>query len=85
VVPRSRNQKLKLIPAGDFMMGSRETPEELAKAFAAYGTKPGYFTNEQPSHRVRITKPFYLGAHEVTRGQFRRFIDDTRYRTDAKL
>ena len=74
--------KLTLIPAGDFMMGSHETPEKLAKAFD--GTKPGLFTNEQPSHRVRITKPFYLGAHEVTRGQFRQFIDDTGYQTDAE-
>jgi len=73
--------KLVLIPAGDFMMGSRETPEELAKAF---GGKPEWFTDEQPSHRVRITKPFYLGAHEVTRGQFRQFIDDSGHQTDAE-
>ncbi|MFO7904895.1 MAG: formylglycine-generating enzyme family protein [Pirellulaceae bacterium] len=66
--------KLVLIPAGDFMMGSRETPEEVARAV---GGKPAYFTDEQPSHRVRITKPFYLGTHEVTRGQFRQFIDDS--------
>lgn len=38
----------------------------------------------QPSRRVRITRPFYLGAHEVTRGQFRRFVDDSGYQTDAE-
>jgi len=80
-ITNSIGMKLTLIPAGDFMMGSRETPEELAKAF---GEKPEWFTNEQPSHRVRITKPFYLGAHEVTRGQFRQFVDDTGYQTDAE-
>ena len=77
----SIGMKLVLIPAGDFMMGSRETPEELAKAFAG---KLEWYTDEQPWHRVRITKPFHLGAHEVTRGQFRRFVDDTRYQTEAE-
>ena len=83
-ITNSIRMKLTLIPAGDFMMGSRETPEELAKAFEATGAKPAWFTDEQPSHRVRITKPFYLGAHEVTRGQFRQFIDDTGLQTDAE-
>ena len=31
---------------------------------------------EAPKHRVRITKPFWLARHEVTRGQFRRFGQD---------
>ena len=26
--------------------------------------------NEQPAHRVRITRPFYLGAYEVTQEQY---------------
>ena len=35
-------------------------------------------------HRVRITRPFYLGIHEVTRGQFRRFVDEVGYQTEAE-
>ena len=27
--------------------------------------------DEKPQHRVRITRPFYLGATEVTQGQYR--------------
>jgi formylglycine-generating enzyme required for sulfatase activity len=39
---------------------------------------------EAPKHRVRITKSFWLGAHEVTRGQFRRFVDEGGYKTTAE-
>ena len=39
---------------------------------------------EQPQHRVRISRPFYMGAHEVTRGEFAQFVRATGYQTDAK-
>ena len=43
-----------------------------------------FFKDEHPQHRVRITKPFYLGTYHVTRGQFRQFVADTAYKTDAE-
>jgi len=46
-----------LIPAGEFMMGSPDSDLEAG-------------ANERPQHRVRITKPFYLGVHEVTQEQY---------------
>ena len=58
------------IAAGEFMMGSHVSPEALAKQ---YNTKATDFEREQPLHKVRITKPFYMGAHEVTNEQYRRF------------
>jgi formylglycine-generating enzyme required for sulfatase activity len=69
-----------LVPPGEFMMGS--TPQQIAQvsqfdpAFKKDSAK-----SEQPSHRVRIRKPFYLAAHEVTRGQFAQFVRATGYRT----
>jgi formylglycine-generating enzyme required for sulfatase activity len=37
-----------------------------------------------PRHRVVISRPFSLGAHEVTVRQFREFVEETGYRTDAE-
>lgn len=35
-------------------------------------------------HKVKITKPFYMGQTEVTVDQFSVFIENSRYRTDAE-
>ena len=85
VETNSIGMRMALIPAGEFQMGSRESAEELAKAYQDYGApKADFFKDEYPLHRVRITRPFYLGVHEVTVGQFRQFIKDTGYKTDAE-
>ena len=69
-----------LVPPGEFSMGS--TPEQLAQvATFTSNWKPESAKAEQPPHRVAITRPFYLAAHEVTRGQFGRFVKATGYRT----
>ena len=54
-----------VVPAGSFMMGS-----------PAY--EDGRQDDEGPQqHRVTITEPFAIGRFEVTRGEFRRFVDAT--------
>lgn len=73
-----------LIPAGEFLMGSAESPESLEKAFPQYD--PARFhqlDDEAPVHRVRITRSFYLGQHEVTVGQFRRFLELSGYQPES--
>lgn len=40
--------------------------------------------DEKPAHKVFITEPYYLGANEVTVGQFRKFVEDTGYKTVAE-
>jgi len=66
-----------LIPAGEFMMGSSITPEEVIRRYHSR-LKTSYFKfrDEHPQHRVRITKPFYLAKYEVTNAQYRAFKRD---------
>lgn len=68
------------VPAGEFMMGSDESPQALAKAFPhADPRRLADLADERPVHRVRITRDFWLGAHEVTVGQFRQFVQASGY------
>jgi len=53
--------KFALIPAGEFQMGSPDSDSAAA-------------SDEKPQHRVRITKPFYLGVTEVTQEQYERVM-----------
>jgi formylglycine-generating enzyme required for sulfatase activity len=46
-----------LIPAGEFPMGSPDSDKNA-------------HSDEKPQHRVRITKPFYLGKYPVTQEQW---------------
>ncbi|MBM3971301.1 MAG: formylglycine-generating enzyme family protein [Planctomycetes bacterium] len=62
--------KLVFIPPGKFLMGSPES-ESGREA-------------QEVQHEVELTKGFYLGTHEVTVGQFKQFVDDTKYRTDGE-
>jgi eukaryotic-like serine/threonine-protein kinase len=79
----SIGMKLLLIPAGEFMMGS--TPEQIERVAGLFPEfKKEWGVSEQPQHRVRISRPFYLDAHEVTRGQFGEFVRATNYRTEPE-
>ncbi len=84
-VENTLGMRLVKLPAGEFMMGSDETPEVLAKSYPQLETKR--FTDlsdEAPVHRVRITKAFYMGQFEVTVGQFRRFLQASGYKPESE-
>ncbi len=61
-IVNSIGMKLVRIPAGEFLMGSAPTD-------------PGARDDEQPQHRVILTRPFYMGAHEVTQAQFEQVMN----------
>ncbi len=63
--------KLRLIPPGEFLMGAPENDVDASP-------------EEKPQHRVKLTKPFYMGTTEVTVGQFRQFVEATSYVTQAE-
>jgi len=78
--------KLNFVPAGEFMMGnSLDVSDEIA-LLKKYGNDypARVFREEYPSHLVRITQPFRMGAHPVTRAQFQQFVEETGYKTDAE-
>ncbi len=55
--------ELALVPAGEFLMGSPDSEKERQDC-------------ETPVHKVAISRPFYMGATEVTNAQYRRFRPD---------
>src|SRR5207248_898029 len=79
--------KLVLCPPGEFDMGSSEEDfQRHVQKFGKYfGDAPSRRpAGEGPVHKVRITRPFLIGATEVTVGQFRRFVAEQQFKTDAE-
>lgn len=72
------------IQPGVFQMGSDEPPESLAQAYPQYDRERFLkLGDEAPVHAVRITKPFFIGKHEVTVGQFRKFVEASGYTPES--
>ncbi len=69
-ITNTLGMKLVHVPSGTFFMGSPQTEAGREK--------------EETQHEVELTKGFYLGAHEVTVGQFREFVKATNHQTDAE-
>ncbi len=68
-VTNSLGMTLVRIEPGSFLMGSSQDQiDHLIRQCP--DSKREWFDNEQPQHTVKITRPFYLGAHPVTQGQY---------------
>ncbi len=63
-ITNSVGMSLVLLPAGEFMMGSPNS-------------EPGHTPFEEPSHLVKITRPFYLAMTEITQGQWQAVMGTT--------
>ena len=77
-----------LIPAGSFLMGS--TKDEVDRAIRGCKKEDQLllcrinYEGELPQHKVQMDA-FYLDKYEVTNQLFQRFVQQTRYRTEAEL
>jgi formylglycine-generating enzyme required for sulfatase activity len=60
-IKNSIGMELVLIPAGEFDMGSPDSDKDAE-------------SDEKPQHRVKISKPFYLGKYEVTQEQYEKVM-----------
>lgn len=63
VVSNSIGMQLRLVPAGEFMMGSPESDMDA-------------HSDERPQHHVRITKGFYLSTYATTQGEYQHVMGD---------
>ncbi|MBW3539456.1 MAG: formylglycine-generating enzyme family protein [Planctomycetes bacterium] len=61
VVTNTVGMQLRRIEPGEFLMGSSDA-------------LPLAQEQERPQHRVRISRPFYIGVYEVTQDQYRRVM-----------
>jgi formylglycine-generating enzyme required for sulfatase activity/serine/threonine protein kinase len=75
VQTNSIGMNLVLIPPGEFMMGStKELIEEDLRSAPNWSWLKSCLRSEVPQHRVRITKPYRLGATEVTQEDYERVM-----------
>ncbi|HUQ71135.1 MAG TPA: family 16 glycoside hydrolase, partial [Planctomycetaceae bacterium] len=73
----------RLIPSGQFLMGSTaDESQNLSRALEqARASDYDKFAAQAsgPQHPVWITQPFYCGVYEVTVGEYRQFVEATKY------
>jgi formylglycine-generating enzyme required for sulfatase activity len=74
VIHEKTGIEMVFIPAGEFMMGSPENGELRSP-------------DEGPQHKVKITKPFYLGKYEVTQAQWQQVMgkNPSRFKGSERL
>ena len=61
VITNSIGMKFAPIAAAEFLMGAGKSIRDAG-------------ADEQPAHRVRITRPFHIGVYEVTQAEFVRIM-----------
>lgn len=84
-LPGGEKMKFVLAPPGEFMMGSSVEEIELLLADDLTKLLKDRLPYEKPRHRVNVNKPFLVSKYEVTRGNFRAFVEATNYKTLAEV
>jgi formylglycine-generating enzyme required for sulfatase activity/methyl-accepting chemotaxis protein len=67
-----------LLDLGGATLETRKVPHGSFTQGAG-ASEAGHEKDEEPAHHVTITKDFWIGKYPVTRGQFAKFVADTRY------
>jgi len=73
---------LVLIPAGKFMMGAKYPA--LAIDQRGPGGNRGLYKRDYPGHRVKITRPYYMGKYEVTQDIWEQLMGKRRWKRGCK-
>jgi formylglycine-generating enzyme required for sulfatase activity/serine/threonine protein kinase len=81
-ITNSIGTKLVYIPPGKFVMGSPKSEQDWLRK--TYGEGIGRSAAQETQHEVEFTKGFCLGIHELTIGEFRKFVASTGYRTEPE-
>ncbi len=71
----SMGMRFVLVPAGTFMMGSRDSPAEVARRSNMPNAQSGWFYDEHPRHKVTLASAFYMAANEVTQRCYQAVIN----------
>ncbi len=66
-ITNSLGIRLTKIPAGQFIMGTRDVDSAMMEVPEADATT---FDDETPAHRVTISQSFYIGTTEITQAQW---------------
>jgi formylglycine-generating enzyme required for sulfatase activity len=66
----SIGMKFVLIPAGTFTMGSRDSANEVMRRCSIPQAQAGWFVDEHPTHKVTLTRAFYIAIYELTQSQY---------------
>lgn len=71
----SIGMKFRLIPPGEFKMGSSPAEiEEAAKLFSGDQALKAAAISEGPQHKVKLTRPIFFGEREVTQAEYQRVM-----------
>jgi serine/threonine protein kinase/formylglycine-generating enzyme required for sulfatase activity len=70
----SIGMKLRLIPPGEFVMGSPDAVIDPLLPGAFNDNYRRLLRSQKPRHRVRLTRPIFIAVYEVTQRQFRRVM-----------
>jgi formylglycine-generating enzyme required for sulfatase activity len=71
------------VPGGCYKMGQTEAEKKKLLADAGKEKFEKFYADASPSHEVCLDG-FWMGKTEVTRGQFKKFVEATGYQTEAE-